>query len=55
MPSYAYLAVTRAENEKQLNVKLEFSNDKIREDTKKFFFPKTYGTCICYVQEACED
>ena len=55
MPSYAYLAVTRAENEKQLNVKLEFSHDKIWIDTTKFFFPKTYGTCISYVQEACED
>jgi len=55
MPSYAYLAVTRAENEKQLNVKLELSNDKIWEETTKYFFPKTYGTSICYVQEACED
>lgn len=55
MPSYAYLAVTRAENEKQLNVKLEFSNDKIREETTKYFFPKHHGTSICYVQEACED
>ncbi len=55
MPSYAYLAVTRAEAEKQLNVKLEFSNDKIREDTTKYFFPKQHGTSICYVQEACED
>ena len=55
MPSYAYLAVSRAETEKQLQVKLEFSNDKIREETTKFFFPKNYGTCICYVQEACED
>ncbi|MCX6824430.1 MAG: Tex family protein [candidate division SR1 bacterium] len=55
MPSYAYLAVTRAETEKQLNVKLEFSSDKIREETTKYFFPKNYGTCICYVQEACED
>lgn len=55
MPSYAYLAVTRAETEKQLNVKLEFSSDKIREETTKYFFPKNYGTCISYVQEACED
>ena len=55
MPSYAYLAVSRAETEKQLQVKLEFSNDKIQEETTKFFFPKNYGTCICYVQEACED
>jgi len=55
MPSYAYLAVSRAETEKQLQVKLELSHDKIREETTKFFFPKHYGTCICYVQEACED
>ena len=55
MPSYAYLAVSRAETEKQLQVRLEFSNDKIREETTKFFFPKNYGTCICYVHEACED
>ena len=55
MPSYAYLAVSRAETEKQLQVKLEFSHDKIREKTTKFFFPKNYGTSICYVQEACED
>ncbi|MFA7298625.1 MAG: Tex family protein [Candidatus Absconditabacterales bacterium] len=55
MPSYAYLAVSRAETEKQLQVKLEFSSDKIREETTKYFFPKNHGTCICYVQEACED
>src|SRR5574344_630281 len=55
MPSYAYLAVSRAEAEKQLQVKMEFSNDKSREYTTKYFFPKNYGTCICYVQEACAD
>ena len=55
MPSYAYLAVSRAETEKQLNVKLEFSQDKIWEETTKFFFPKHHGTSISYVQEACED
>jgi len=55
MPSYAYLAVTRAETEKQLQVKLDFSHDKIREETTKYFFPKNYWTCICYVHESCED
>jgi len=55
MPSYAYLAVSRAEVEKQLTVKMQFSHDKIWEETTSFFYPKTYGTCICYVQEACED
>lgn len=55
MPSYAYLAVTRAETEKQLTIKLQFSSDKIWEDTTKFFFPKTYGTSASYLQEALED
>lgn len=55
MPSYAYLAVSRAEVEKQLTVKMQFSQDKIWEETTKFFFPKKYWTSICYVQEACED
>lgn len=55
MPSYAYLAVSRAEKEKQLSVKLAFSSDKIREETINYFFPKKHWTCICYVQEACED
>ena len=55
VPSYAYLAISRAENEKQINAKLQFSQDKIRESTTKFFFPKKYGTCICYLQEALED
>lgn len=55
MPSYAYLAVSRAETEKQLQVKLEFSHDKIREETTKYFFPKKHGTSIVYVQDACED
>lgn len=55
MPSYAYLAVSRAEEEKQLTVKMQFSQDKIWEETTSFFYPKKYWTCICYVQEACED
>lgn len=55
VPSYAYLAISRAENEKQINAKLQFSQDKIRESTTKFFFPKKYGTCICYLQESLED
>jgi transcriptional accessory protein Tex/SPT6 len=30
IPSYAYLAVNRAENEKQLSVKLNFSDEKVK-------------------------
>ncbi len=55
MPSYAYLAVSRAEEEKQLQVKLQFSDDKIREETTKYFVPKQHGTSVEYLNEACED
>jgi len=55
MPSYAYLAVTRAETEKQLQVKLQFSHDKIREDTTNYFVPKHHGTIVEYLNEALED
>lgn len=55
MPSYAYLAVSRAEKEKQLILKLNFSDDKIWEDTKSFFVPKEYGTSIIYLEEALQD
>lgn len=39
MPSYAYLAITRAENEKQLRVKLQFNEAKSIDATKKVFLP----------------
>lgn len=55
IPSYAYLAVSRAEKEKQLSLKLNFGDDKIWEDTKKFFVPKWYGTSINYLEEALQD
>lgn len=55
MPSYAYLAVSRAEKEKQLSLKLNFSNDKIWEDTKKFFIPKEFWTVVTYLEEALQD
>jgi len=55
MPSYAYLAVSRAEKEKQLNLKLIFGEDKIWEDTKRFFVPKGYWTVIIYLEEALQD
>lgn len=55
MPSYAYLAVSRAEEEKQLQVKIQFSSDKIREDTTKYFVPKQANTSVEYLNEALED
>lgn len=55
MPSYAYLAVSRAEKEKQLSLKLIFSNDKIWEETKKFFIPREFWTSVVYLEEALQD
>lgn len=39
MPSYAYLAVTRAEKEKQLRVKLVFNERQSIAHAKKIFIP----------------
>lgn len=55
MPSYAYLAVSRAENEKQLSVKFQMSNWKITESAEKFFVPKNANSSIVYLKEAIED
>ena len=55
MPSYAYLAIARAENEKQLSVKLIFSKEKIGEYSKKYFMPCNAKSSSCYLQEAIDD
>ncbi len=55
MPSYAYLAVDRAEKEKQLSLKLNLSDDKIWEDSVEFFVPKQAKNSVVYLEEAIRD
>jgi uncharacterized protein len=55
IPSYAYLAVNRAENEKQLNVKLKFSDEKIKAFSDSYFLPNDANTSSCYLIEAIAD
>lgn len=55
MPSYAYLAVSRAEKEKQLSVKLQFSQEKILATSHHYFIPKQVNTSVSYLEEAIED
>ena len=55
MPSYAYLAVARAEKEKQLSVGLEFSQSKISEFSTRFFVPQNANSSVEYLHEAIED
>ena len=55
MPSYAYLAVSRAEKEKQLSVGIEFSQSKISEFSTRFFVPQKVNTSVEYLYEAIED
>ena len=55
MPSYAYLAVARAEKEKQLSVGLEFSQSKISEFSTRFFVPQKANSSVEYLHEAIED
>ena len=55
MPSYAYLAVSRAEKEKQLSVGIEFSQSKISEFSTRFFVPQNANSSVEYLHEAIED
>lgn len=55
IPSYAYLAINRAENEKQLNIGLNMSDDKIESFAKNYFLPNNANTSSCYLVEAIED
>jgi len=55
MPSYAYLAVTRAESEKQLSLKLHLSHAKIWESAIGFFVPKQAKSSVVYLEEAIRD
>ncbi len=55
MPSYAYLAVSRAEKEKQLSVGIEFSQSKISEFSTRFFVPQKVNSSVKYLHEAIED
>lgn len=55
IPSYAYLAINRAENEKQLNVKLNFSDEKIKSFAYSYFLPNNANTSSIYLLEAIAD
>lgn len=55
MPSYAYLAVSRAEKEKQLSVKLQFSQEKISAFSTQYFIPKNANSSVVYLQEAVDE
>ena len=55
IPSYAYLAVNRAEKEKQLSIKLQFSAEKISEFSSHFFTPKNPNSSLEYLKEAIDE
>ena len=55
IPSYAYLAVNRAEKEKQLSIKLQFSAEKISEFSSHFFIPQNPNSSLEYLKEAIDD
>ncbi len=55
MPSYAYLAVSRAEKEKQLSLNLKTSAERTKASAEKYFVPKNAQSSVCYLIEAIED
>jgi transcriptional accessory protein Tex/SPT6 len=55
MQSYAYLAVTRAEDEKQLSVSLDWNFEKLQESAYYYFVPKKVTDILTLLQTAIAD
>jgi len=55
IPSYAYLAICRAEKEKQLTVNLNLSQEHSKTAAEKFFLPKDAQTSKIFLEEAIDD
>ena len=55
MPSYAYLAVARAEDEKQLSVWLQRPMEALTQSASSFFVPKNTSDLVEYLTQAIED
>jgi len=55
IPSYAYLAIARAEKEKQLKIKIWFHMEQILKRSAKYFIPAKANTSKIYIQEAIDD
>lgn len=55
MPSYAYLAVSRAEQDKQLSLSLQRSDQYIFSTAQKYFLPKNPSDIVTYLNEAIQD
>jgi uncharacterized protein len=55
MPSYAYLAVSRAEDEKQISVSLDRSLPRLMRETAEFFVPAQASDLVALLEEAMED
>ena len=55
MPSYAYLAVARAEDEKQLSVWLQRPMEALTQSATWFFVPKNTSDLVEYLTQAIED
>ncbi len=55
IPSYAYLAISRAEEEKQLNIYITGGSEFISDLTKKYFVPKEYGSVVKYIHMSIKD
>ena len=55
MPSYAYLAVARAEDEKQLSLSLQRSDAYIFTTAQKYFLPAKHNTTATYLNQAIQD
>ncbi len=55
IPSYAYLAICRAEKEKQLSIKLQVNEERTIDRAFRIFVPEEWGTSIELLEDAVID
>lgn len=55
VPSYAYLAISRAEDEKQISVKIEMDEERIFEKVCRVYIPANANSSKEYIIQAIED
>ena len=55
MPSYAFLAVTRAQGEKQLSISLSWNLETLKQSADQLFIPRNYSDLKATLDQAIED
>jgi protein Tex len=55
IPSYAYLAVNRAEEEKQISINIWYNEEYIYDQAAKIYIQPSFASSVIYISEAIKD